>query len=214
MLSVLAEERLLAVVRAEDADSARRAAEALIAGGIKIVELTLTTPGVLPVVGRLRESTGDDVVVGVGTVRDPQDALAAAEAGAQFLVSPHAAPPLVDAMLATGVPALPGALTPTEVAGALAAGASVVKLFPAATVGPAHLRALRGPFPELTVVPTGGVDLDRAPAWLSAGAVAIGAGSELLGRGPIDPDALEQRVAEWRAAIDELPRPAASALAG
>jgi 2-dehydro-3-deoxyphosphogluconate aldolase / (4S)-4-hydroxy-2-oxoglutarate aldolase len=205
MLSALRADGLVAVVRAPDAAGAEATAHALVAGGLRVIELTLTTPGVLGSVERLRSELPAGVLVGIGSVRCSAEAQDACAAGAEFLVSPHADPALVAAMLATGLPALPGALTPTEVAGALGAGAQAVKLFPASTVGPRHLRALRGPFPDLVVVPTGGIALADAEAWFRAGAVAIGAGSELTGvHDPRDLGALERQGRTWRAAIDAL----------
>jgi 2-dehydro-3-deoxyphosphogluconate aldolase/(4S)-4-hydroxy-2-oxoglutarate aldolase len=205
MLTALRADGLLAVVRAPDAAGAEATAHALVAGGLRVIELTLTTPGVLASVERLRSTVPAGVLVGIGSVRSAADAQEACAAGAEFLVSPHADPALVAAMLATGLPTLPGALTPTEVAGALDAGAEAVKLFPASTVGPRHLRALRGPFPELAVVPTGGIALADAAAWFGAGAVAIGAGSELTGvDDPRDVAALERQARRWRAAVDAL----------
>ena len=205
MLTALRADGLLAVVRAADGARAEAMAHALVGGGLRVIELTLTTPGVLGSVERLRSALPAGVLVGVGSVRTPADARQACAAGAEFLVSPHADPALVAAMLATGLPALPGVLTPTEVAGALDAGAQAVKLFPASTVGPRHLRALRGPFPGLVVVPTGGIALADADSWFRAGAAAIGAGSELTGVGDdLDVAALERQARAWRARIDAL----------
>jgi 2-dehydro-3-deoxyphosphogluconate aldolase/(4S)-4-hydroxy-2-oxoglutarate aldolase len=201
MLDQLEADGLLAVIRAPDADAARDTARALAAGGLHFLELTLTTPDVLSIVEPLRNELPASTTIGIGTVRTAAQAREAHAAGAEFLVSPHAAPALVEAMVATGLPTLPGALTPTEIAGALDAGAQAVKLFPAATVGPGHVRALRGPFPGLAIVPTGGIALGDVDAWFAAGVSAIGAGSELTkcdGRR----GALEEQAEQWRAAVD------------
>ncbi len=170
---------VLAVLRTPDADSAVRAAEALVAGGVRAIELTFTTPGAADAIRRTRAALGDDVIVGAGTIRDRGQLDAALEAGAEFLVTPHLDAELLPAMLASGRLALPGTLTPTEMAAAIAAGAEAVKLFPASAFGPSYLQALRGPFPDLQVVPTGGIGPGDVAAWLAAGAVAVGAGSEL-----------------------------------
>jgi 2-dehydro-3-deoxyphosphogluconate aldolase/(4S)-4-hydroxy-2-oxoglutarate aldolase len=211
MLEQLSADGLLAVVRAPDADAARRSARALVAGGLRFIELTLTTPDVLSIIEPLRDELSPSVTIGIGTIRTAADARDAHAAGAEFLVSPHADPLVVDAMLATDLPVLPGALTPTEVAAALNAGAQAIKLFPASTVGPGHVRSLLGPFPGLMVVPTGGIGLDDLEAWFAAGVVAVGAGSELT---KISHDAsrgqLELRAAQWRAAVDRA-RPTATA---
>jgi 2-dehydro-3-deoxyphosphogluconate aldolase / (4S)-4-hydroxy-2-oxoglutarate aldolase len=170
----------VAVVRARDADEALHIVDALARGGLRAIELTFTTPGVAEAIGEARRRLDADVLLGAGTITAAAQADAAAAAGASFLVSPHLDPPLLDAMLATGLLCVPGVLTPSEVAGALRRGAAVVKLFPASTVGVEHLRALFGPFPGLQVVPTGGITVATARAWLDAGAAAVGLGGELL----------------------------------
>lgn len=171
--------RVIAVLRTPDADSGVRAARALASGGVGAIELTFTTPGAEDAVRRARAELGDDVLVGAGTIRDRGQLDAALAAGAEFLVTPHLDPALLEAMLASGRPALPGMLTPSEVAAALAAGAEAVKLFPASVVGPSYVRALRGPFPDVQVVPTGGIGPGDVQPWLDAGALAVGAGGEL-----------------------------------
>jgi len=170
---------VIAVLRTPDAESAVRAAEALVAGGVRAIELTFTTPGAADAIRRTRAALGDDVIVGAGTIREHGQLDAALEAGAEFLVTPHLDAELLPAMLASGRLALPGTLTLTEMAAAIAAGAEAVKLFPASAFGPSYLQALRGPFPDLQVVPTGGIGPGDVAAWLAAGAVAVGAGGEL-----------------------------------
>jgi 2-dehydro-3-deoxyphosphogluconate aldolase/(4S)-4-hydroxy-2-oxoglutarate aldolase len=194
--------RVIAVLRTPDGESAVRAAEALVAGGVQAIELTFTTPGAAEALRRARERLPDDVVVGAGTIRDRAQLDAAVDAGAEFLVTPHLDRELLAAMLESGRLALPGTLTPTEVAAALAAGAAAVKLFPASVLGPSYIKALRGPFPDVQVVPTGGIGPADVRPWLDAGAIAVGAGGELC------PAAL---VAEGR--WDELSAAAARFLA-
>ncbi len=171
--------RVIAVLRTPDADSGVRAARALAEGGVRAIELTFTTPGAEDAIRRARAELGDEVVLGAGTIRDRAQLVAASDAGADFFVTPHLDPALLDAMLATGRAVLPGTLTPSEVAAALAAGAAAVKLFPASVVGPSYVGALRGPFPEVQVVPTGGIGPGDVQPWLDAGALAVGAGGEL-----------------------------------
>ncbi|WP_052890121.1 bifunctional 4-hydroxy-2-oxoglutarate aldolase/2-dehydro-3-deoxy-phosphogluconate aldolase [Thermogemmatispora carboxidivorans] len=178
----LAQAALIAVVRAEQPEHAVRVTGALLAGGIQAVELTFTTPGAAEALAAARQTYGDAVLLGAGTIREPAQVTASVQAGVDFLVSAHLRADLLQAMLATGLPALPGVFTPSEVAQALEAGAEVVKLFPASTAGPGHLRALRGPFPGLQVVPTGGIDIEDLPRWFAVGALAIGVGSELVPR--------------------------------
>jgi 2-dehydro-3-deoxyphosphogluconate aldolase / (4S)-4-hydroxy-2-oxoglutarate aldolase len=171
--------RVIAVLRTPDPDSGVQAARALADGGVRAIELTFTTPGAEDAIRRARTELGDEVVVGAGTIRDRAQLDAAVAAGAAFLVTPHLDHALLEAMLATGRPALPGTLTPSEVAAALAAGAEAVKLFPASVVGPSYIGALRGPFPDVQVVPTGGIGPEDVQPWLDAGALAVGAGGEL-----------------------------------
>lgn len=194
--------RAVAVVRARDADEAVRIAEALHAGGLQAIELTFTTPGCAEAIVETRRRLGDGLLLGAGTIATVAETAAAVAAGADFLVSPHLDAALLEAQLETGTLAIPGVLTPSEAAAALRAGASVLKLFPASTAGVGHLKALLGPFPGLQVVPTGGVSVETAPAWLAAGALAVGLGGELV------PKALRD-AGEW----DEIAANAARLLA-
>jgi 2-dehydro-3-deoxyphosphogluconate aldolase/(4S)-4-hydroxy-2-oxoglutarate aldolase len=179
-LSPLAATRVLAVVRAPSADSAERAADALVAGGITGIEITYSTPGVASALRRIADRHGDAVYLGAGTVTTPDQAAEAADAGARFLVSPGTRRRLTEAMRATGLVVLTGALTPSEVMAAVEYGADVVKIFPASLGGPAFLRSLRGPFPDVPLMPTGGVTPGNLREWIGAGAIAVGAGGELV----------------------------------
>jgi 2-dehydro-3-deoxyphosphogluconate aldolase/(4S)-4-hydroxy-2-oxoglutarate aldolase len=178
-LAALRAATVVAVLRAPSTTAALRAIEALVAGGVTGIEVTYSTPDAAAVIREVRAQYGDAVYLGAGTVLDAAQATAAVEAGAEFLVSPGTEPKLAAAMLDTGVTVLAGALTPSEVMATLACGVHVVKLFPASLGGSAFLRALRGPFPEVSFVPTGGVNADNLGDWLAAGAVAVGAGGEL-----------------------------------
>ncbi|WP_375426127.1 bifunctional 4-hydroxy-2-oxoglutarate aldolase/2-dehydro-3-deoxy-phosphogluconate aldolase [uncultured Friedmanniella sp.] len=170
---------VVAVLRAPSAAAALGATEALLAGGVRGIEITYSTPDAAEVIAELRRRHGNEVYLGAGTVLTSAHARESVDAGAQFLVSPGTRPELAAAMLGTGVTVLSGALTPSEVMVAVDAGVHVVKLFPASLGGPAFLRSLRGPFPDVPFVPTGGVNADNLAEWLAAGAVAVGAGSEL-----------------------------------
>jgi 2-dehydro-3-deoxyphosphogluconate aldolase/(4S)-4-hydroxy-2-oxoglutarate aldolase len=172
--------RLIAIVRGADCAAALASTLALAEEGMGFIEVSLTTAGALDVIGRARAALGPDAWLGAGTVLTAADAEAAAAAGASFVVTP-ALGPGVDAAVARGLPVVAGALTPTEVVSAEAAGAAAVKLFPASTGGVRYLRALRDPFPATPFVPVGGVDEDAAREYLAAGAIAIGVGSPLLG---------------------------------
>ena len=160
----------------------QRVLDVLVEAGIGSVELTLTTPGTFEALPGLRERYGDRVDLGIGTVTNSSDLSAAVEAGATYLVTPISSTALVEQATAAGVPIVPGGLTPTELFGSWSAGASAVKVFPAGTVGPGYLKDLRGPFTDIEVVPSGGVDLTSAAAWLKAGAAAVSVGGPLLRR--------------------------------
>lgn len=200
-LDRLRDARLVAVLRAESADEAVAISEALVEGGIEAIELTYSTPDVTSAIARVRELVGERVLVGAGTLTEPAHAREAADAGAEFLVSPHLDPALLEAMLATGLAALPGVLTPSEAQAAVRGGAEAVKLFPAATVGPGHLRALLAPFPALKIVPTGGIGSANAAEWLAAGAWAVGVGGELAPRRLGDRGKLVERARALLAAV-------------
>ena len=173
---------LIAIVRADSSDEAVHVVGALLDGGVPAVELTFTTPGVDHALREVRKTYGDSVLIGAGTIRTLEQVELAVAAGADFLVSPNLRPEVLSAMLATGLPTVPGVFTPSEIDLALELGAEVVKLFPASIGGPGHLKALRGPFPDLQVIPTGGVNLQTLTAWFSAGAFAVGVGGEICAR--------------------------------
>lgn len=170
---------VLAVLRAPSADAAIAAADALIAGGVRGIEVTYSTPDVPAALAGIRARHGDGVVLGAGTLLDPPQAAEAAAAGAQYLVAPGLDDELVEAMAATGAVVMAGAVTPTEVMRARRLPVDVVKLFPGSLGGPALLKALRGPFPDLAFLPTGGVSAANVGEWLAAGALAVAAGGEL-----------------------------------
>lgn len=193
--------KLIVVVRAPDAADYDRVLDVLVETGIRSVELTLTTPGTLDRLPELLARFGDEADIGVGTVVDREQLDVAVRAGAHYLVTPVADPDLVTAATRAGVPIVPGGLTPTELFGAWRAGAAAVKIFPANVVGPSYLKDLRGPFPGIAAVPSGGVDLAGASAWLEAGAAAVSVGGPLLGdalRGG-DLAALRDRTSEFAA---------------
>jgi 2-dehydro-3-deoxyphosphogluconate aldolase / (4S)-4-hydroxy-2-oxoglutarate aldolase len=175
---VLGTQRVLAVLRGDDVAGVVAAAEVLAGAGIGAIEVTWTVPDAEEAVTVLRERLPGSLI-GAGTLTTPREVAAAVGAGAQFVVSPGSPPALLEAMLGAGVPALPGVLTPSEVMAATAAGATAVKLFPAGTVGPAYVGQLRGPFPALDVVPTGGIDVAAVGDWIARGALAVGLSTAL-----------------------------------
>lgn len=176
--TALADRKLVAIVRGGDA---RAAVRVLFESGIRLVEVSLTSPDALAVIADLAAEVPDDGWLGVGTIRTPADVDDALAAGATFAVSP-ATTEAVRASVAAGLPVLAGVLTPTEVETALGFGADAVKLFPASLGGVDYLKALRAPFPDVPFVPVGGVGVAEAVAYLDAGAVAVGVGSPLLGK--------------------------------
>lgn len=170
---------VLAVLRAPSPELALEASEAIIRGGVTGIEVTFSTPDAPAVIRELIARHGDAAYIGAGTVTTVEQATAAADAGAEFLVSPGTLPELTRAMLDTGRVVMTGAMTPTEVMGALELGVDIVKIFPASLGGPSYLGALRGPFPSAPLMPTGGVTPDNLVDWFRAGAVAVGAGGDL-----------------------------------
>jgi len=170
---------LLSVLRGPSPDLTFKMVEALVEGGVTGIEITFTTPSALEVVRDVNQHFGERILLGMGTLTRPEQAAAAQEAGARFLVSPHIDDQLAAAMMATGLPVMLGALTPSEVVRSYNLGSDVVKLFPGSLGGPGYLRALRGPFPEIPIMPTGGVSQENVGEWFAAGAFAVGAGSNL-----------------------------------
>lgn len=175
----IAECKLIAVLRSPTADDALRVGRMLLGAGVQILEVTGTTPDACAVLTALRGEADTEVLLGIGSVRSVDDAQRADDAGADFLVSPGSPGQLMKAMLATGRLVLPGVFTATEAMQAQAIGARAVKLFPASLIGPAGLRTLRGPLPDLAFVPTGGIAPSEVSQWLDAGALAVGVGGQL-----------------------------------
>lgn len=173
--------RLVVVARAQRAEDYDAVLDVLIEAGVRSVELTLTTPGTFDRLPGLLERYGEVADLGVGTVTDGDQLARAVDAGAHYVVTPITLTALVAQATEAGVPIVPGGLTPTELFASWSAGASAVKIFPAGVVGPSYLKDLRGPFPDIVAMPSGGVDLDSAAAWLAAGAVAVSVGGPLLG---------------------------------
>jgi 2-dehydro-3-deoxyphosphogluconate aldolase/(4S)-4-hydroxy-2-oxoglutarate aldolase len=178
VLEVVRTDRALTVVRADRIPDATRLCRALADGGIRTVELTFTTPGVLDHLAAAAAVPG--VLLGVGTVLTADQARAAIDAGARFLVTPGLRPAVAEVAVAAGVPVLLGAFTPTEVAAALDLGAAAVKIFPAGRLGPKYLSDLRGPYPQVELLPSGGISADNAAAFLAAGATAVCAGTSVV----------------------------------
>lgn len=173
--------RMVGIVRAATPEAALQVAEACIAGGISALEVAFTTPDTVEVIRTLRARHGAGVLLGAGTVLDPETARLAILAGAQFIISPSVCVATIRLCQRYQVLSMPGVLTPTEIVTALEAGADIIKIFPAETFGPAYIKALRAPLPHAPLMPTGGVSVENLPEWFASGALAVGIGSSLSG---------------------------------
>ncbi|MBX7055664.1 MAG: bifunctional 2-keto-4-hydroxyglutarate aldolase/2-keto-3-deoxy-6-phosphogluconate aldolase [Pyrinomonadaceae bacterium] len=172
---------LVPVVRASSADEAMQVIEAIKAGGVNVLEITMTVPGAVRVIEKVADKYGSDVLVGAGTVLDPETARACLLAGAQFIVSPALNLATIELCHRYSAPIAPGVLTPTEVITAWSAGVDLVKVFPCGSVGGAsYVKNLKGPFPQVKIIPTGGVSLTTAADFIKAGASALGVGTDLV----------------------------------
>lgn len=172
---------IIPVVRASSADEAMLAIDAIREGGISLLEITMTVPGAVGVIEKVSTRYGNEALVGAGTVLDPETARACIQAGARFIVSPSLNFETIALCRREGVTVMPGALTPTEVVNAWAAGADFVKVFPAGAMGGAsYIKSLKAPLPHISLVPTGGVSLKTAADFIKAGASALGVGADLV----------------------------------
>ena len=180
IVSGIEAEGLVAIVRVRRPELTLPLAKALVAGGIRAVELTMSIPNALEAVRTIDRELGDKILLGVGTVIDDDTCRAAIDAGAKYVISPITRPSLVAAAHALDRPVMLGAYTPTEAQAAHEAGSDFVKIFPADTLGPSYIKSLLAPLPHLKIVPTGGVNLDTMEAYLAAGSAALGTGSALL----------------------------------
>jgi 2-dehydro-3-deoxyphosphogluconate aldolase / (4S)-4-hydroxy-2-oxoglutarate aldolase len=203
----ITETGLIPVVRAPNAEVALKAVDAIYLGGIRVAEITMTIPGAMRVMERLADSYDDRIVLGAGTVYDEETAHACILAGAAFIVAPSLNLPLIRLANRYSKVIIPGALTPTEVITAWEAGADAVKIFPCGAVGgPKYIRALRGPLPQVELVPTGGVTLETAADFLKAGACAVGVGSELVDTRKLNEEGSQSLVERARKFLDVIKR--------
>jgi len=177
-LTHINDDGVVVIVRLDDAEEAFRASQAAIAGGVKAIEITLSTPGALRVIERLVEAHGSDVSIGAGTVLDGHSAYASISAGASFLVSPHLSREMIRTANRYQVPTVSGAYSPTEIVETVEEGADIVKLFPA-EVGPEYARAVLAPLAHVSLMPAGGVTAANAKTWFDAGVCAVGVGSAI-----------------------------------
>jgi 2-dehydro-3-deoxyphosphogluconate aldolase/(4S)-4-hydroxy-2-oxoglutarate aldolase len=177
--------RIVAVIRIKEPDRVQAIVDAIAAGGVRALEVTMTVPGAIALIADLAPRMPEGFLLGAGTVLDPETAKRVIDAGARFVVSPVFRRGVIDACHDRGVPAMPGCFTPTEILDAWEAGADVVKVFPATALGPGFFKDVRAPLPHVKLMPTGGVTVENAGEWIKAGAAAVGVGTALLDAGAI-----------------------------
>ncbi len=204
---------IVAVIRASNGDLLADVAEALLAGGVDVMEITFTVPAAVRVLERVADRLGSRVLLGAGTVLDPETARAAILAGAEFIVAPNTNPEVIRLCRRYSKLIMPGAMTPTEVVAAWEAGADIVKIFPSEITGPKYLKALHGPLPHILLMPTGGVDLNTAAEFLRCGACALGIGGSLVEKKAVETGNLERIESQARQFV-QIVRETRQAMAG
>jgi 2-dehydro-3-deoxyphosphogluconate aldolase / (4S)-4-hydroxy-2-oxoglutarate aldolase len=195
---------IVAVIRLRDPGKLRAVVDAIVAGGVRALEVTMTVPGAVELIRGLAPTLPDGFLLGAGTVIDAATARAVIDAGAQFVISPVFRREVIAACHERGVPVAPGCFTPTEILDAHEAGADIVKVFPATTLGPQYIKDVRAPLPQLKLMPTGGVSPDNAGDWIRAGAVAVAAGSSLLDAKAIESGRFDVITANARRFVDNV----------
>jgi 2-dehydro-3-deoxyphosphogluconate aldolase/(4S)-4-hydroxy-2-oxoglutarate aldolase len=180
ILQQMCESGVVAVIRAPSIEILPALTEALLAGGVRSIEVTMSTPKAISGIERLADQFGDRTIIGVGTVIDAGTAADAMRAGARFVVSPFTDPRIIETVIRQGQVMIPGAYTPTEIVNAWTLGGDVIKVFPSTALGPQYFKDLLAPLPQLKLTPTGGVDAGNVAQWIKAGAVCVGVGSALV----------------------------------
>ena len=203
-LDLIYETGVIAIMRAQSSAQLITAADAIKLGGVRVIEVTMTTPGALEVIAQATMRYADEVLFGAGSVLDPETARAAILAGAGFIVAPTLKVEVVELCNRYSIPVMPGIYTPTEALTAWEAGAEMVKLFPASFGGPALIKAIRAPLPQLDIVPVGGVNLTTAAEFIRAGAAALGVGSSLVNQKLLDMGDMEELTRRARCFIEEV----------
>ena len=203
-LNIIRETGVIAIMRARSSKQLIAAADAIKAGGVRAIEVTMTTPGALAVVEEAKARYGSDVIFGVGTVLDAETGRAAILAGADFVVSPTLNLELVALCNRYSIPVAPGCYSPTEVLAGWEAGADLIKLFPASVGGPGLVKAILAPLPQVRIIPVGGVNLNTAADFISKGAVALGVGSSLVNQKLLDDGDLDELARRAAAYIEDV----------
>lgn len=205
-LDLIRKTSVVAIMRAKSSEQLLRAADAIRAGGLGVIEVTMTTPGALAIIEQAVGRYDQDVLFGAGTVLDAESARAAILAGARFIVSPSFKPALVEICRRYSIPVIPGAFTPTEILTAWECGADMVKVFPASFGGPALIKAIKAPLPQIELVPVGGVNLDTTAEFIRAGAAAVGVGSALINQKLLDAQDFATLTDRARRYVEEVAR--------
>ena len=203
-LDLVRQTKIITIMRAQQSSQMLKAAEAIHAGGIRVIEVTMTTPGALEIIGGATERFGDDVLFGVGSVLDAETARRAILAGAGFVVAPTLNLEMIALCRRYSIPVVPGCYTPTECLTAWEAGADMIKLFPANVGGPDYLKAILTPLPQLEIVPVGGVTIDNVGQFIEKGATAVGVGSSLINQAIIEKGDFTELTRRARAFIKEV----------
>ena len=191
VLSHIMSNGVVAVIRMKDTQRLLKVIQAVGAGGVKSIEITMTVPGAIDIIRQLAPSVPGDVLIGAGTVVDRETANKVIDAGAKFVVGPILNLEIIRLCGERNTVVMPGCFSPTEIYTAWIAGADIVKVFPATSLGPKYFKDIRGPFPDIRLMPTGGVTIDNVGEWIAAGAVAVGIGSDLLDKKAIDEERYE-----------------------
>jgi len=203
-LNLIRETGVIAIMRAQSSAQLITAADAIRAGGVRVIEVTMTTPGALSVIEEATVRYGEEVIFGAGSVLDAETARAAILAGADFVVAPTLDLATIQLCNRYSVPVMPGCYTPTEMLAAWQAGAGMIKLFPASVGGPALVKAILAPLPQIEIVPVGGVDLDTAAEFIASGAAALGVGSSLVDQKLLDAGDMDELTGRAKAFIDKV----------
>ena len=203
-LNIIRETGVIAIMRAQSSDQLITAVDAIKKGGVKAIEVTMTTPGALSVIAEAKERYGSDVIFGAGSVLDPETGLAAILAGADFIVSPTLNLELIELCNRYSIPTVPGCYSPTEVLTGWEAGADFIKLFPASVGGPDLVQAILAPLPQVRIIPVGGVNLDTAADFIRKGAAALGVGSSLVNQKLLDAGDMDELTHRAVAFIEQV----------
>jgi len=203
-INIIRETGVIAIMRAKSSGQLIAAADAIKKGGVRAIEVTMTTPGALDVIAEAKARYGSDVAFGAGTVLDPESGRAAILAGADFVVGPTLNLGLIALCNRYGIPVVPGCYTPTEILTGWEAGADLIKLFPASVGGPDLVKAILAPLPQVQIIPVGGVDLNTAAEFIRKGAVALGVGSDLVNQKLLDAGDMDELTRRAAAYIEQV----------